>query len=615
MRALYIFALTLLLTSRAFATVTLITTASNLKTATNSPMPVTGLVLLVASTTDNVFAPPSPNTFVTGDDIIVGRWDLSALDEPGLLLDLTTIALSGDWNAGDPLKLYWFPTLTLATLIPGAEGVPYGAYRADLTPDDGDPWITPADGATIDLVFLTADSPVGGSTPSAAGDASLIVKKAPATVTLDGLTQVFNGNARIVTAATAPVGLNVNVTYNGSLTAPTNAGLYTVIGTVDNTNYSGSVTNTLTVNPKAATVVADAKSKIYGEASPALTAVVTGTVGSDTLNYTLATTALINSGVGSYPITVTLGANPNYSVTKTDSSLTVSPKAATVVAEAKSKIYGEASPALTAVVTGTVGPDTLNYTLATTALINSGVGSYPITVTLGANPNYSVTKTDSSLTVSSKAATVVADAKSKIYGAANPALTAVVTGTVGSDTLSYTLATTALTNSGVGSYPITVTLGANPNYSVTKTDSSLTVNSKAATVVADAKSKIYGAANPALTAVVTGTVGSDTLSYTLATTALTNSGVGSYPITVTLGANPNYSVTKTDSSLTVNPKAATVVADAKSKIYGAANPALTAVVTGTVGSDPRNYTRATTALPHSGVGSSSLTVTLGANPT
>ena len=127
MRALYLFALTLLLTSRAFATVTLITTASNLKTATNSPMPVTGLVLLVASTTDNVFTPPSPNAFVTGDDIIVGRWDLSALDEPGLLLDLTTIALGGDWNAGDPLKLYWFPTLTLATLTPGAEGVPYGA--------------------------------------------------------------------------------------------------------------------------------------------------------------------------------------------------------------------------------------------------------------------------------------------------------------------------------------------------------------------------------------------------------------------------------------------------------------------------------------------------------
>ena len=106
MRALSIFALTLLFTSRVFATVTLITTGSNLKTATNSPMPVTGLVILVASTTDSVFTPPAPNAFVTGDDIIVGRWDLSAVNEPCLLLDLTTVALNGIWNAGDPLKLY-----------------------------------------------------------------------------------------------------------------------------------------------------------------------------------------------------------------------------------------------------------------------------------------------------------------------------------------------------------------------------------------------------------------------------------------------------------------------------------------------------------------------------
>jgi hypothetical protein len=42
------------------------------------------------------------------------------------------------------------------------------------------------------------------------------------------------------------------------------------------------------------------------------------------------------------------------------------------------------------VVTGTVnGGDTINYTLATTASI-SNVGQYPIDVTLGDNPNYTV---------------------------------------------------------------------------------------------------------------------------------------------------------------------------------------------------------------------------------
>src|SRR4029079_13240851 len=134
-------------------------------------------------------------------------------------------------------------------------------------------------------------------------------------------------------------------------------------------------------------------------ANPDLDAAVTGTVGTETLNYTLTTTALVTSGVGPYPIVVTLGSNPNYAVTKTDAVLTVNPKAATVTANAKSKFYGDANPDLDAVVTGTVGTETLNYTLTTTALVTSGVGPYPIVVTLGSNPNYAVTKTDAVLTV------------------------------------------------------------------------------------------------------------------------------------------------------------------------------------------------------------------------
>jgi hypothetical protein len=66
---------------------------------------------------------------------------------------------------------------------------------------------------------------------------------------------------------------------------------------------------------------------------------------------------------------VTLGANPNYSVVSTNGILRNSKSiAVTVIADGKSKVYGDENPALTAVVTGTVnGGDTINYTLATTA--------------------------------------------------------------------------------------------------------------------------------------------------------------------------------------------------------------------------------------------------------
>jgi hypothetical protein len=54
-------------------------------------------------------------------------------------------------------------------------------------------------------------------------------------------------------------------------------------------------------------------------------------------------------------------------------------------------------------VTGAVnGGDTINYTLATTASQFSNVGHYPIAVTLGANPNYSVVSTNGTLSVTQK---------------------------------------------------------------------------------------------------------------------------------------------------------------------------------------------------------------------
>src|ERR1051326_2617762 len=205
-------------------------------------------------------------------------------------------------------------------------------------------------------------------------------------------------------------------------------------------------------------------------------------------------------------------------------------------------------------------PGTFTYTPAAGTLLSAG-DSQTLSVTFTPTDTASflaVTRTVT-INVQKATATVVADAKSKTYGDANPALTAVVTGEVaGGSTINYTLATTATQFSDVGGCPITVTLGSNPNYAVTKTDSTLTVNAKAATVVADAKSKTYGDANPALTAGVTGEVaGGSTIHYTLATTA-------------TLGSTPNYAVTKPDSTPTVG-QASTTGALASS-----ANPALPA---------------------------------------
>ena len=56
-------------------------------------------------------------------------------------------------------------------------------------------------------------------------------------------------------ATTTPSSLTVNITYNGSANAPTNAGSYTVIGTINDANYQGSATNMLVINKGAGTVM------------------------------------------------------------------------------------------------------------------------------------------------------------------------------------------------------------------------------------------------------------------------------------------------------------------------------------------------------------------------
>src|SRR5207302_1093839 len=188
-------------------------------------------------------------------------------------------------------------------------------------------------------------------------------------------------------------------------------------------------------------------------------AVMGQVAGGDAITFTLATTALQFSGVASYSITVTLGSNPNYSVTKSDGTLTVNPAVATVTANNKTKTYGDTNPALDATVTGQVvgGGDAITYTLATTALQLTGLGSYPITVTLGSNPNYSVTKTDGTLTITKASATV---ALSNLTQATtgNP-----LTPTAATSPAGLAISWTNAPQTNVGIYTVTATI-ADQNY-------------------------------------------------------------------------------------------------------------------------------------------------------
>ena len=73
------------------------------------------------------------------------------------------------------------------------------------------------------------------------------VAKAVAAVTLSGLEQTYDGEAKVVGVATVPEGLAVAFTYDGSDAAPVDAGSYAVVAMVTDDKWEGNASGTLVV--------------------------------------------------------------------------------------------------------------------------------------------------------------------------------------------------------------------------------------------------------------------------------------------------------------------------------------------------------------------------------
>ena len=459
---------------------------------------------------------------------------------------------------------------------------------------------------------------------------TLDIAPRPITVKADNKTKVYDNNTATdpeltATVTGAIVGDVINCTV--SRVVGQTVGEYAIsVVAGENPNYTVATTSGIfAITKRDATVIADNLGKTYGSADPTLTATVTGTVGTETLNYTLFRDA--GNTVGTYPITVTLGENPNYQVTATNGTFTISRAALTVEAEDKEKTFGEEDPELTATVIGLKyddDEDVVSYTLSRTP--GENIGTYTITPAGDAvQGNYNVTYVPGTLTISSSDVVVV-----QIAGHHDTAVYNGVEHTVsGYDVISisnplYTEAdfTYSGTSSASGTDVGTTYMGLNAdqfintnanfahvNFNVME-DGWQTVTKATATVTANDLSKTYGEADPELTATVEDVVEGDTLNFTLV--RVEGENVGTYSITVDLGTNPNYEVIRGNGVFTIEKKAVTVVANNNSKIYGSADPELTASVTGTLGSDVINYTLSRVA--GEVVGTYPITVTPGTNP-
>ncbi len=408
--------------------------------------------------------------------------------------------------------------------------------------------------------------------------ADLSITEKAITITADAKSKVYGQTDPALTYQITTGALVGADALTGSLSRATgeDVGDYAISSTLANTNYTITfVPADLSITEKAITITADAKSKVYGQTDPALSYQITtgALVGADALTGSLSRAT--GEDVGDYAIGSTL-ANTNYTITFVPADLSITEKALTITADAKSKVYGETDPALTYQITtgALVGTDALTGSLSRAA--GEAVGDYAISSTL-ANANYNITFVPANLSITEKAITITADAKTKVYGDEDPALTYQITtgALVGTDALTGSLSRAA--GEAVGDYAISSTL-ANANYTITFVPANLSITEKAITITADAKTKVYGDEDPALTYQITtgALVGTDALTGSLSRAA--GEAVGDYAISSTL-ANANYNITFVPANLSITEKAITITADAKTKVYGDEDPALTYQIT------------------------------------
>ncbi len=461
-------------------------------------------------------------------------------------------------------------TLASSTLVGGTAAVP-GSF-AFTTPTTA----PPAGTSSQSVTFTPTDT---ADYDTAAASISVTVNKATATVTLGNLTQAYTGSPLSATAITTPAGLTVTFTYNGSSTAPTAAGSYSVVGTISNANYTGSASGTLLIGKAGLTLTAQASpaNVVYGvavtltgTAVPSITEATAGSfsfvIDAGTANVLTLPAASYQSGTasavdaalraGAHTVTLSFTGSTDYSAANSASfPFVVGQVSPTVVwSPATSISYGTSlAGMLNASASASAQPvaGTWNYTAqpagGTVVAVNAstilGAGNYTLAATFTPTDSvdYKTVSSARSLSVVGNTLTVAADDATRVYGTPNPAFSGAVTGAVNGDSFSESFTTAATATSNAGKYLIIPSAtGSNLGYyTVVVKEGTLTVTQAGTTTSLSASAtSINPGSSVTLSAVVmsatTGTPTGTVKFYagsTLLGSATLNGGAASYSTT------------------------------------------------------------------------------------
>ena len=487
-----------------------------------------------------------------------------------------------------------------ATGLIGSDKITYSVSRA-AGEDVGTYTITPAGDEKQGNYTVTYETGTFEITPAAA-----TIKVNDASKTYGDADPTFTGTVTGLVNA-ADLGTVKYIRSNEEEDAGSYSGVLTAEYT-DNKNYTVSVEKgDFTINAKDVTITVADASKVYGAADPAFTGTVDGLVKDGdlgTITYSRSNTAE-NAGTYADVLTANFTANKNYNVTVNTGDFEITKKTATITANNANKVYGEADPAFTGTVDGLVNDGDLGTVSYSRTNDDEKVGEYKgvIKPSYTENDNYdvSVVNGDFSITRSAQMTATAAEL-SKTYDGTALAASATATAPDGSEvTISYCYKNEdgtwtdwsedapSITNAGTLEYKVRAE---NPNYDTVEDEGTLTITRAEATITVADANKTFGDADPAFTGTVTGLADGDSLGTITYSRTNDDEDAGTYEgvITAEAAGNSNYTVNVVPGDFTIDPAAVTIKADNKTKVYGQADPDLTATVTGLKSGDTIEYT-------------------------
>ncbi len=447
-----------------------------------------------------------------------------------------------------PSKTYGDEPFTLASSASSGLAVTYTSSNTALATINGS--TVTIVGAGTAVITARQDGDANYNAAPAANQ-SLTINKAPATIVFGELNFTYDGTPKPVMVTTIPAGLAVTITYNGSTTAPTTVGSYTVVATVNDANYQGSATATEEIAKRNQIITFDPlPAKTYGDASFTLTADASSnlavTFTSSNLDVATITgkgktSTVTIVGAGTTIITAYQEGNGNYNnAPPVPQTLVVDKAAGTVNLGSLSATYDGTAKTATA----TTNPSGLAVTFSYngSAIAPSAAGNYTVIGTI-TDSNYQGSASGSLVIAKASQAVTFAALPAMTYGTApfNPNATAssgLVTSYTSSNPAVATISGTIVTIVGVGTTTITASQVGDGNYSAASpVPQTLTVSKGTATVTITGLNTTYnGTPRPATATTIPNGL-PVTLTYDGSATVPT--AIGTYSVTATV-TSPNY---------------------------------------------------------------------------